>query len=90
MSLVTAAAAGAPKKPGGAFAKVSGVALLKTEIAMVLSTPVMELGPGHVGDIGEFVRTNIPLERVSSDDVPSAAQHSSTYEWSQRWRSARE
>ena len=45
-SLVTAAAAGAPKKPGGAFAKVPNVAPLKTEIAMVLSTPVLELGLG--------------------------------------------
>jgi len=57
---------------------------------MVLSTPAFERGPGHVGDIGEFVRTNIALERVSSDDVPSAARHASTYEWSRRWHSARD
>ena len=63
-----------PKKPGGALDIVPGVALLKTECSMVLSTPVLELGRGHVGDIGEFVRTNIPFEGVSSDDVSSAAR----------------
>jgi len=42
-SLVTAAAAGAPKKPGGAFAKVSGVALLKTELQWCCRRPLWSL-----------------------------------------------
>ena len=45
-SEVTATAAGVAKKPGSAFGKVRSVAPLKTEILLVLSTPVSELGLG--------------------------------------------
>jgi len=62
---------GAQKKPRDRVELAYGVALEKTDTTLVRRCPYLSVVLGHVGDIGEPVKTDIPFERVSTTTYPN-------------------